>query len=158
MPRREQIFNQFLRPLAGIGLPVNYNVPAVPNYESEIAFDRTKNKFLFSIEQHEGQEDFTWVTISRTSTVINVSTNYTIDSDDYVVLVDATAAPITITLPSASVAAQNEYNIKRINGGANKVTITASNGNLIDGLPSQIISYKYASITVVSDGQQWYII
>lgn len=158
MPRREQIFNQFLRPLAGIGLPVNYNVPATPNYESEIAFDRAKNKFLFSIEQNEGQEDFKWVTVSRTHTVVTVTSNYTVDSDDYVILANATSTPIIITLPSATSADLNEYNIKRINAGSNLVTILPQTGELIDGATSIAINFQYASIRVISNGTAWFII
>lgn len=158
MARREQVFHQFLRPLKGIGLPVNYNVASLPSYESEIAFDRTKSKFLFSIEQNEGKEDFKWVTISRAHTLETVNSDYTVDDDDYVILANASNGDIHITLPSAVIAIENTYNIKRISGGENKVFVDASNNELIDGQSGVSIDTQYATLTVISNGTQWYII
>jgi hypothetical protein len=158
MARREQVFHQFLRPLKGIGLPVNYNVAALPSYESEIAFDRGKSKFLFSIEQNEGQEDFKWVTISRAHSVEQVNSNYTVDDDDYIILADASAGEIHISLPPAATVEENTYNIKRISGGENKVYIDATNNELIDGQSGVEINSQYATLTVISNGSQWFII
>lgn len=158
MARREQVFNQFLRPLAGIGLPVNYNIPTKPNYESEIAFDRGKSKFLFSIEENEGQEDFKWVTISRSHTLVETDTDYTLDDDDYVCLANAINGNINISLPSASLAKENTYHIKRINSGDNKVFVVASNNELIDGQSGVEVNTQYATLTVISNGTQWFII
>ncbi len=158
MARREQVFHQFLRPLKGIGLPVNYNIPPLPSYESEIAFDRGKSKFLFSIEQNEGQEDFKWVTISRAHSVEQVNTNYTIDHDDFIILADGSAGSITITLPSAVDACENTYNIKRISAGENKIYVETTDNELIDGLTGVEITTQYATLTVISNGTQWYII
>ena len=159
MARREQVFHQFLRPLAGIGLPVDYNIPNIPSYESQIAFDKSKSKFLFSIEENEGQENFKWVTISRAQTVASTNTDYTADADDYVVLADASNNDITITLPDAAEAKELVYNIKRISGGSNKVYIVAQNNQLIDGkdIP-YAIKIQYTNMAVVSDGTQWFII
>ena len=158
MSKREQVFHQFLRPLKGIGLPVNYDVSSTPSYESEIAFDRNKSKFLFSIEQNEGQEDFKWVTISRAHSIEQVSTDYQVDDDDYVILADASNGDIHITLPSASLVKENVYNIKRISSGENKVYIDASNNELIDGQSGVEINTQYATLTVISNGSQWFII
>ena len=158
MSKREQVFHQFLRPLKGIGLPVNYDVSSTPSYESEIAFDRNKSKFLFSIEQNEGQEDFKWVTISRANSIEQVSTDYQVDDDDYVILADASNGDIHITLASASLVKENVYNIKRISSGENKVYIDASNNELIDGQSGVEINTQYATLTVISNGSQWFII
>lgn len=158
MARREQVFHQFLRPLKGIGLPVNYNVNELPQYESEIAFDRNKSKFLFSIEQNEGQEDFKWVTISRAREVVTTTTNYNVDSDDYVVLANAVSDDIIVTLPDATLCKDNEYHIKRINGVNNTVTIATSLGQTIDGVTSIIINKQNITMSLICDGTQWFII
>lgn len=158
MARREQVFHQFLRPLKGIGLPVNYNVDELPKYESEIAFDRAKSKFLFSIEQNEGQEDFKWVTISRAREVVTVTENYFVDSDDYVILANATAGDITITMPDATLCKDNEYHIKRINGADNVVILTTSLNQTIDGVTSIIINKQNITMSLICDGTQWFII
>lgn len=158
MARREQVFHQFLRPLKGIGLPVNYNVDELPKYESEIAFDRDKSKFLFSIEQNEGQEDFKWVTISRAREVVTTTTNYNIDSDDYVILANATPNAITVTLPDATLCKDNEYHIKRINGADKTVTIDTQLNQTIDGYPSITINKQNITMSLICDGTQWFII
>jgi len=159
MARREQVFHQFLRPLAGIGLPVDYNIPNTPSYESQIAFDKGKSKFLFSIEENDGMEDFKWVTISRAQTVARTNVDYTADADDYVVLADASNNDITITLPDAGEAKELVYNVKRISSGGNKVYIGTQNNQLIDGkdIP-YVLKIKYSNMTLVSDGNEWFII
>ena len=158
MARREQVFHQFLRPLKGIGLPVNYNVTDLPKYESEIAFDRNKSKFLFSIEENEGQEDFKWVTVSRAREVVTVTEDYTMDSDDYVVLANATPNAITITLSDATESKDNEVHIKRLNGADKIVTIATQNNQTIDGAPSITINKQYITMSLICDGTQWFII
>ena len=158
MARREQVFHQFLRPLKGIGLPVNYNVTDLPKYESEIAFDRNKSKFLFSIEENEGQEDFKWVTVSRAREVVTVTEDYTMDSDDYVVLANATPNAITITLSDATESKDNEVHIKRLNAADNTVTIATQNNQTIDGAPSITINKQYITMSLICDGTQWFII
>jgi len=158
MARREQVFNQFLRPLKGIGLPINYDVDTIPKYESELAFDRNKSKFLFSIEENEGQEDFKWVTISRAREVVTTTDNYTMDADDYVVLANAESNNITITLSDATVSKDNEVHIKRINGGTNVVIIATQNNQTIDGYPSITINKQFITISLICDGTQWFII
>ena len=156
--RREQVFHQFLRPLKGIGLPVDYNIPAMPAYESQIAFDKSKSKFLFSIEENEGQEDYRWVTISRAQTVVKISSNYSADADDFVILADASNTNITVTLPDALEAKELVYNIKKISTN-HTVFIETQNNQLIDGKDIPYgINKKYSNMTLVSDGTEWFII
>ena len=71
---------------------------------------------------------------------------------DYVYLVSGTT---TITLPSPT-GNTNSYTIKRV--GINTVTIATTSG-LIDGSSSPItINVQYVSLTLVSDGTDWFII
>jgi hypothetical protein len=61
----------------------------------------------------------------------------------------------TITLPSPTLAVNKVYNIKRLvrNGS---VVINSSTG-LIDGNGEVEITAQYASISVISDGVNWWI-
>jgi hypothetical protein len=71
---------------------------------------------------------------------------------DYVYLVSAAA---TITLPSPS-GIKNSYTIKRT--GTGQVTIATTSG-LIDGSASPItINVQFVSLTLVTDGTDWFII
>lgn len=65
---------------------------------------------------------------------------------------------ITITLPTA-VNNSNIYTVKKTDGGSNVVTIaTSPNTQKIDGGSTATLKVQYASITVVSDGSNWYVI
>lgn len=83
-----------------------------------------------------------------------VTTTYTLDSSapDYVVFGNSTSA-FTITLPA--VLSGRTVVIKNINTGA--VTISPASGT-IDGSASAVLSVRYTSLTLVSDGANWFII
>ena len=70
-------------------------------------------------------------------TEITTST-YDITDDDSTILADATAAAITLTLPPASTTLHHVFTVKRLNSGANSVTIDVDGGGTIDGETSQI--------------------
>jgi len=95
---------------------------------------------------------------STNSPVVNpiktVTNNYTITDTDHTVLVSG-AASTNITLPSAVNNSNYVYNIKNITTGA--VAISGTVG-LIDLTGSLIINSKFESVTVQSDGSNWYII
>tara|TARA_R110001599_G_scaffold16691_1_gene67670 strand:- start:3531 stop:6167 length:2637 start_codon:yes stop_codon:yes gene_type:complete len=95
---------------------------------------------------------------STNSPVVNpiktVTSNYTITDTDHTVLVSGSAST-NITLPSAVNNSNYVYNIKNITTGA--VAISGTVG-LIDLTGSLIINSKFESVTVQSDGSNWYII
>lgn len=73
---------------------------------------------------------------------------------DYLILVDAAAGNVTVTLP----ALQNgrQVCVKRIDASANSVLI-ASAAN-IDGATPRAVTPQYASFTMMCDGATWWII
>ena len=87
------------------------------------------------------------------------TSNYTLTASDSIILADATSGPITLTLPSASVAYTSGqtliFIIKKIDSTANSVTISSS--NLIDGQSSQVLNVKYQSIETMSNGVTYYV-
>jgi hypothetical protein len=108
-----------------------------------------------------------WVsTINTTNVKINntlsKSTDYTVLLSDYVnnnvlvIYADATAGNFTITLPNASVFANYEIIVKKIDSSANSVTITG-NAN-IDGASTLIVSSQYSKSKVTSNGTQYFIL
>lgn len=86
------------------------------------------------------------------------TTDYTITGSDSVILADATTAAFNVTLPTAASISGRQYTIKRINGGANNVTVNTTSSQTIDGSTSNVLSAQYASVTVVSDGANWLIV
>ena len=98
------------------------------------------------------------VVTSSTFSTSTKTTNYTIATSDTVVLADATAGVIVITLPVASTASGYRFFVKKIDSSANTVTITRSGADTIDGGTTAVISVQYTSITIVSNGTNWFII
>ena len=86
------------------------------------------------------------------------TTNYTVTTSDTVILADATAGNVTITLPSASSASGYRFFVKRIDGSANSVSIARAGSDTIDGSISLNITVQYVSITLISNGSNWFIV
>jgi hypothetical protein len=88
-----------------------------------------------------------------------IDTDTTLNSAYGEARVDATDAAITITLPLAENQIARDYTIKKVDAGANAVTVQASGSDLIDGATSVTLSAQYDSVTVKSNGDgTWDII
>ncbi len=86
---------------------------------------------------------------------VNIVTgDYTFQSADDVVLVNATA---TITLPDADELKGHKFYVKNIKLGGT-VTVDVAGGGTIDGELTQIITEQYTSLTFISDGNDWFIV
>jgi hypothetical protein len=89
------------------------------------------------------------------------TTDYTMLLTDYTIIGNSTST-INIFLPLASTAynvtlgAGIVYNIKNINLG--NVIVEAFGSELIDGQLTKIISGRYNSMSITTDGVSWYII
>jgi len=82
---------------------------------------------------------------------------HTADENDYTMLVSGTT---TITLPDAATCAGRTYVIKNVD--VNTVSIISNGGDLdgtdIDGAATYDLATQYYSVTVQSDGSDWWII
>jgi hypothetical protein len=89
---------------------------------------------------------------------IAVTAAYTVQSLDRVILANATAGAFTVTLPTAvDRNGQQPITIKRVNGGANAVTIGSTSGT-IDGSATASLASQYSCKTVISDGTNWHVV
>ena len=84
------------------------------------------------------------------------SNDYTLLLFDYAILCNASSGSFSITLPSASTCTGKTYVIKKIDSSSNSVTI-AGDVN-IDGNLTLVIATQYDSVTVICDGENWFII
>jgi hypothetical protein len=107
----------------------------------------------------DGSGNATWqlAPSSNQQTVAKQTSSYTATTSDEVILADATSAAMTVTLPTASGNACL-YEIKKIDSTAHTVMIATNGGQTIDGGSTAIIKVQYASISIVSDGSNWYIL
>jgi hypothetical protein len=90
-------------------------------------------------------------------TVVTKAATYTATGSDEVILVNATSANVTITLPTA-VGNTNLYCIKKIDNSIHTVTVATTLSQTIDGGASAAINVQYASVSVVSNGSNWFVI
>ena len=89
---------------------------------------------------------------------IAVTAAYTVEAFDRVILANATAGAFTVTLPTAvDRNGQQPITIKRVNSGANAVTIGSTSGT-IDGSATVLLASQYSCKTVISDGTNWHIV
>ena len=89
---------------------------------------------------------------------ISVTAAYTVEAFDRVILANATAGAFTVTLPTAvDRNGQQPITIKRVNGGANAVTIGSTSGT-IDGSATASLASQYSCKTVISDGTNWHVV
>jgi len=93
-----------------------------------------------------------WQTLAKTA-------DYTIvEADrDKIVLVDATAGPVTITLLASATAGDGfRLVVKKVDSSANAVTVDGTASETIDGATTSTLSTQYDSVNLVSDGSNWH--
>ena len=88
----------------------------------------------------------------------SVTGNTTLDDNYSIILVDATSAAVTITLPSAASYSGRVYYVKKIDSSVNAVTIDAVGSETIDNQLTAVISSQYTCLTLFSDSTEWWII
>ena len=88
---------------------------------------------------------------NQISTVSSQSASFTVDNSAVTWLVDATAAAVTVTLPSASAMTGWELWIVKKDSSANHVNLSGVSG-------TTAITSQYGKVKVVSDGTTIYAI
>jgi hypothetical protein len=88
------------------------------------------------------------------ATVRSVTADTTVSATDDTVLADATSDPISVTLPAADQVLGLKVTIKRMNSGANAVTIVGT----VDGTASPTLAAQYDAMTVQSTGSAWILL
>ncbi|MES2463444.1 MAG: hypothetical protein V4671_22955 [Armatimonadota bacterium] len=63
-----------------------------------------------------------------------------------------------MTLPSATGIAGRQYTIKKFDAVGGAVTVATTSSQTIDGATTYSLASQYNSITVVSSGNNWFII
>lgn len=79
------------------------------------------------------------------------------------VLMNASVGNRIVSLPSAGITGTidlrgHQFDIKKIDATANTVTVTPAGAETIDGAAVQVLNVQYQSISIKSDGSNWWII
>lgn len=98
------------------------------------------------------------VTNGFSAGITTVSSNTTLNSTHYTVLVNASVAAVTITLPAVASSARRIYSIKKIDSSVNAVTVDANGSEQVDGADNTVLTSQWNSKTIQCDGVEWYII
>lgn len=86
------------------------------------------------------------------------TTSQTLSSSTQFVLVNANAGNVIITLPAAADNPLTIYTIKKIDPSIHTVKIDANSNETIDGELTIDLTLQYSYITIVCDGDEWFII
>lgn len=92
--------------------------------------------------------------------IVTKIANYTATNADDLILVDASAGPVTISLHDPDTATPKRYSIKKIDSSINSVTIDVTSGDNIDGEQTQVIGAQNQSLDFVPDTatDDWYML
>jgi hypothetical protein len=85
------------------------------------------------------------------------TTSVTETSGEVIVLVDATSGNLTVNLPTA-VANTAKITVKKIDSSANTVIIDGNTTQTIDGSLTKTIEFQYTSVSLISNGSNWFIV
>lgn len=83
---------------------------------------------------------------------------FTMGDADLLALVNATSAPITVTLPPAGGCEGRVAVVKKTDSTSNAAIVSPITGETIDGQTSYNIAQQYGALSVVSDGTNWHIL
>lgn len=86
------------------------------------------------------------------------TTTYSILSTDSLVLLNATSAGFTATLPTAVGSTGKVYYLKKTDSTFNVVTIATTSSQTIDGVVGTTLNTQNEILTITSDGANWQII
>ena len=88
----------------------------------------------------------------------SVTASGNVVSGDYLIIADATAGAITMTLPTAALVPGRIYAFKRINAGANAVIIDGYASQTIDGNLTHTMTPQWNSLVIMTNGVEWFIL
>lgn len=90
-------------------------------------------------------------------TIVSINSDYTTLQSDENILVDTTQNPVSITLSTLTGGNGKTLIIKdKNNASSNNITITPEAG-VIDGNANLVISHDKESVTLLHDGQDWWV-
>ncbi len=93
-----------------------------------------------------------------TARAITVTSAVTMGVEDRMILADSALAAFDVTLPPVAKAIGHTYRIKRTNISLNQIKIITPGSETLDGKVDFLLDKQWDSVTVVSDGSNWFIL
>lgn len=99
---------------------------------------------------------------SASKSIVSISQTTTITPSDNetIYLIDTSSTDVTLTISTQSLSSGKTITFKDSSGtsGTNNITIQTEGSETIDGSSSTTVGASYVSLTMVSDGNNWFII
>lgn len=89
---------------------------------------------------------------------VQKTADYSVQSTDDVILCDASAGQLTVTLPDPAEAGSKTFHIKKIDASLYTVRVNPNSAETIDGKTFKLIRGQYSNMQLVSNGSDWYIL
>jgi hypothetical protein len=90
--------------------------------------------------------------------LVTKTSAYTATASDHTIICNATSGSFTVTLPTAASHTGRIYHIKKIDSSGNIVTVDGNSSETIDDGATAILTVQYESISIQSDGTEWWIL
>lgn len=101
----------------------------------------------------------TWADLLEADPPIkSVAAAYTATALDATLIADATSAAFTVTLPAVASCKGKVLTVKKVDAGANAVTVDGNGSEEIEGSATVSLSAQWDSVTVQSTGSAWIIL
>lgn len=111
------------------------------------------------LRYNNGVPNLTWESPARQIySVVTKTANYTLTDADDVVLVDASAGAITITLQAVATAHKHPFYLKKIDASANAVTLDAAGAELIENALTYSLPTQFKAAIIFPTGTAWYVL
>jgi len=151
-------------PIATIDSPIDLNLGNVPDVEDPEAYQALLDihnaldillTSVFDIDQ--GTLTAVLAYIAARTNVITATTDYTVLSTNGTIKIDASAAQVTVTLPTAVDIKGTRYEIKCIDATFGAFVATDGTEPIDDSLIDFRL-YQWENLTVQSDGVGWIVL
>ena len=87
-----------------------------------------------------------------------ITSSYTINYNDSVILADATAGAITVTLKPANEMTQKRIVIIKTDASVNAVTVDGDSTETINGAATNVLAAQYDKVEIAAYNGAWYIV
>lgn len=99
-----------------------------------------------------------WGSPASGLSVTSKTANYNITASDDVILVNATSASVSVTLPDSTANSGKIFYIKKTDASFNRVVINTTSSQTIDGSTSTTLNTTNEDLELISDGSNWQIL
>ena len=104
--------------------------------------------------------DSTYIAVDKIGSYVKevktIISAYTALGKDTVLLSNGTSGAFTIGLPSAGNLRGKIYTVMKIDSSGNAITVNPAGAETINGSATKVLSSQWDTVTIVSNGSNWY--